>query len=145
MPFEALEYPDSSFDLAVGDAILHHIDLPRGAAELARVLRTGGRASFIEPLGSNPLLQLARRHLPYRGKGRTEDERPLQYRDIRTFIKEFPKSQYREFALVSMLGERVVTDRSTIRRLQHLDEIILRHAAWMRPLCQTVWIGIEAE
>ena len=82
-PFEALSYPDSFFDLAFGDAILHHVELDQAGAELRRVLRSGGRASFIEPLGMNPFLEFARRYLPYRDKGRTEDEIPLRYSDIR--------------------------------------------------------------
>jgi SAM-dependent methyltransferase len=39
-----LEFPDANFDVAVAGWMLYHVpDLPRGIAELARVLRPGGR------------------------------------------------------------------------------------------------------
>ena len=75
MPFEQLAFPDKFFDMAFGTAILHHIDLETGGAELARVLTKGARASFVEPLGENPLLEFVRKHVTYPGKGRTCDER----------------------------------------------------------------------
>lgn len=44
---EDLPFPDESFDLVIGHAVLHHIpDLDRAAAELLRVLRPGGTAVF---------------------------------------------------------------------------------------------------
>lgn len=35
---------------------------------LYRVLKTGGRAAFVEPMGMNPILNFARDHMPYRDK-----------------------------------------------------------------------------
>jgi ubiquinone/menaquinone biosynthesis C-methylase UbiE len=44
---EALPFPDESFDLVLGHAILHHIpDLPRAWREFERVLRPGGTVLF---------------------------------------------------------------------------------------------------
>jgi ubiquinone/menaquinone biosynthesis C-methylase UbiE len=44
---ETLPYPDESFDLVIGHAVLHHIpDLDRAIAEVLRVLRPGGRFVF---------------------------------------------------------------------------------------------------
>ena len=41
---QQLPFPDGAFDCAVGDWMLYHVpDLDRGVAELARVLRPGGR------------------------------------------------------------------------------------------------------
>lgn len=143
MAFESLEYETGFFDMAFGEAILHHIDLRRGGAELARVLRPGARASFIEPLGTNPVLEFARRHLPYPSKSRTEEERPLTYRDIREFATSFAASRYREFGLLSMLNGRIVTHRPTMRRLESADEWILARAAWLRRLGSMIWVGVE--
>ena len=143
MAFESLEFPDAFFDVAFGEAILHHIELDRGGAELGRVLRPGGRASFIEPLGTNPALQFARKHVPYPGKGRTEDERPLVYRDVKAFTHSFATSEYREFGLFSALSGRFVENRSLSRLLDAGDERILKHATWMRALCQMIWVGVE--
>ncbi len=44
---EQLPFPDESFDLVLGHAVLHHIpDLDRAAAEFMRVLRPGGTVVF---------------------------------------------------------------------------------------------------
>ena len=44
---ETLPFPDESFDLVLGHAVLHHIpDLDRAAAEFMRVLRPGGTVVF---------------------------------------------------------------------------------------------------
>jgi ubiquinone/menaquinone biosynthesis C-methylase UbiE len=44
---EELPFPEESFDLVFGHAVLHHIpDLDRAFAEFRRVLRPGGRVAF---------------------------------------------------------------------------------------------------
>ncbi|HJQ47303.1 MAG TPA: class I SAM-dependent methyltransferase [Amycolatopsis sp.] len=44
---ERIPYPDNSFDLVVGHAVLHHIpDVPAAFAEVLRVLKPGGRFVF---------------------------------------------------------------------------------------------------
>ncbi|HTU01537.1 MAG TPA: class I SAM-dependent methyltransferase [Candidatus Sulfotelmatobacter sp.] len=44
---EALPFPDGSFDLVFGHAVLHHIpNLPQAFSEFARVLAPGGRIAF---------------------------------------------------------------------------------------------------
>jgi len=44
---ESLPFPDSSFDLVLGHAVLHHLpDLPQAFAEFWRVLRPAGRIVF---------------------------------------------------------------------------------------------------
>jgi SAM-dependent methyltransferase len=79
---ERLPFADTSFDRVWGSAILHHLDLPRAAAELRRILKPGGNAVFCEPWGGNPLLEWARRRLAYPGKRRSLDERPLRQDDL---------------------------------------------------------------
>lgn len=80
----ALPYDDASFDLVLGEGILHHLDLPTALAEVHRVLRPGGRALFLEPLLDNPLLKVFRRLTP---KARTDDERPLSAADLRMIAR----------------------------------------------------------
>src|SRR5688572_22823191 len=51
---ERLPFRDSSFDLAYGSSVLHHLELRPALAEMLRVLRPSGAGVFSEPLGHNP-------------------------------------------------------------------------------------------
>jgi SAM-dependent methyltransferase len=78
MDAHKLTFGDNSFDLAVGNGILHHLDLPLAMAEINRVLKPGAKALFQEPLGENPLLRLYRLVAGIH----TSDERPLTREDL---------------------------------------------------------------
>lgn len=99
MNAEELSFPDESFDLVVGRAILHHLDLEKSYAAIARVLRPGGQAIFLEPLAHNPLINLYRRMTP---NLRTEDEHPLTMRDARAAKAHFDGLEMRYFTFLSM-------------------------------------------
>jgi SAM-dependent methyltransferase len=99
MNAEQLQFEDESFDLICGTAILHHLDLTRAYAEVARVLRPGGLAVFMEPLGHNPLINLYRRATP---QMRTIDEHPLMMRDVHLASRYFDKVSPRYFVLQSL-------------------------------------------
>jgi ubiquinone/menaquinone biosynthesis C-methylase UbiE len=99
MNAEELDFPDGSFDLVVGRAILHHLDLEKSYASIARVLKPGGAAIFLEPLAHNPLINLYRRFTPHL---RTEDEHPLTMRDLKAARRHFDKVGLRYFTLLSM-------------------------------------------
>jgi ubiquinone/menaquinone biosynthesis C-methylase UbiE len=99
MNAEELDFPEGSFDLVVGRAILHHLDLEKSYAAIARVLKPGGAAIFLEPLAHNPLINLYRRMTP---NLRTEDEHPLTMRDARAAKAHFGSLEMRYFTLLSM-------------------------------------------
>jgi SAM-dependent methyltransferase len=99
MPAEKLSYADSTFDLAVGFAILHHLEVKSALSELHRVLRPGGVAFFAEPLGTNPALQLYRRLTP---QFRTEDERPLVLAELPDQLRAFRSFTHRECYLSAL-------------------------------------------
>jgi SAM-dependent methyltransferase len=101
MNAEALEFPAHSFDLVCGVAILHHLDLDRAYGEIARTLKPGGRAVFLEPLGHNPVINLYRRMTPGL---RTEDEHPLLTRDLRLADRYFDEVRTHFFTLHSLLA-----------------------------------------
>jgi ubiquinone/menaquinone biosynthesis C-methylase UbiE len=88
MNAEALEFPDGSFDLVFGTAIIHHLDLDRAYREIARVLRPHGQAIFIEPLGHNIAINAFRNKTP---DLRTPDEHPLMRRDFDVARRYFPR------------------------------------------------------
>ncbi len=99
---ERLPFPDGAFDRVWGNAILHHLDLDRAADELVRLLRPGGIAVFCEPLGDNRLLEWARQRLPYPGKARTRDEKPLRFAQLETLRKRFPRMTREGHQLLGM-------------------------------------------
>ncbi|MFC2163201.1 class I SAM-dependent methyltransferase [Candidatus Altiarchaeota archaeon] len=55
-----LSYPDGSFDLVIGNSILHHVDAQQALMEAFRVLRRGGQILFFEPNTLNPYIFLTR-------------------------------------------------------------------------------------
>jgi SAM-dependent methyltransferase len=110
---EEIDYPDESFDLVLGKAILHHTDLEKTSRQLARVLRAGGFAYFLEPLAHNPILNLFRWLTPSR---RTPTEKPLRLEDLDVFRKHFDSVTYRGFYLFTLLanGLLLVTGSRTL-------------------------------
>lgn len=100
---ENLPFDDSSFDAVWGNAVLHHLNPEIAAKELLRILKPGGVAVFCEPWGGNPLLQFARRRLPYPGKHRTEDEEPLTPAALTALATVFPNISVTGFQLLGMV------------------------------------------
>lgn len=135
---EELPFADGSFDAVWGNAILHHLDLPRAARELHRVLKPGGVAVFAEPWGGNAALEFARRHLPYPGKCRTADERPLTRRDLRPLREVFPALTWEGHQLLGM-ARRVVPNKLAAPLLK-LDATVLPVVPILRNLCRYVAI-----
>jgi ubiquinone/menaquinone biosynthesis C-methylase UbiE len=80
MDAHKLDFPDNTFDLVVGRAILHHLDFQIAMQEVKRVLRKGGYAAFAEPLLDNPLRKAFQRVTP---QAHTRDELPLSRKQIR--------------------------------------------------------------
>jgi SAM-dependent methyltransferase len=118
MDAERLEFPDNSFDLVCGVAILHHLDLDKAYACLAKVLRPGGHAVFMEPLGHNPAINLYRRLTP---QLRTEDEHPLLMRDLGIAGKYFEQVENRFFTLQTLLAVPFRRTRFFIPLVKGLD------------------------
>jgi SAM-dependent methyltransferase len=132
---ENLPFPDQSFDGVWGNAILHHLDLARAGRELHRVLKVGGVAVFCEPWGGNPLLSFARRRLPYPGKDRTPDEKPLTGKDLESLQKVFPHLEIEGFQLLGML-RRVLQYPSLCAKLDSLDAHLLALFPVLRFWCR---------
>jgi len=120
MDAEALDFPDDSFDLVYGSAIVHHLDLSRALPEIARVLRPSGRAVFIEPLGHNPAINLYRRLTPGL---RTPDEHPLRLGELRLASSFFRTSEYRFYHFLSLAAVPFRSTRVFARLLSGLDAV----------------------
>lgn len=136
---ETLPYADDSFDIAIGTSVLHHIEAARGAPELYRVLRPGGRASFLEPMGMNPLLNFARDHLYYRQKTERGADNPLTYDDLRAWGVGAAEFRYREGQLLSM-AERFFGWDTRFHGLHRFDRRLLARAPQLRRFARQVAI-----
>jgi SAM-dependent methyltransferase len=101
MNAEELQFPDDTFDVICGSAILHHLDLRKAFAELARTLRPGGSAFFVEPLGHNPAINLYRSLTP---ELRTVDEHPLLLGDFELAAEYFHGVDARFFQLLTFMA-----------------------------------------
>jgi len=99
MGAEQLEYPNHSFDMAIGFAILHHLDLDLAIPELYRVLKPGGVAYFAEPLGGNPFINLYRRLTP---QYRTEDEKPLDLKALDLLLTQFSQVEHSNYYVTAL-------------------------------------------
>jgi SAM-dependent methyltransferase len=132
---EALEFPDQSFDLAFGFAILHHLDLTLALRELHRVLVPGGKGVFGEPLAGNPVINLYRRLTP---QYRTEDEAPIDLRTFGTLASEFGRWEHHEQLLFAAGASALCyipgltpLAAPVQRWLGKLDDAVLRKAPWV--------------
>jgi SAM-dependent methyltransferase len=133
---EQLPLESDRFEIVVGKAVLHHLDVGRAAPELHRVLRPGGRAAFAEPLGTNPVIAFARDHLPYPGKNPRGADVPLSYADIAAWEAPFSVAEHREVQLLEAV-ERALGLRP-MPRLRRADDWLLTRFPGLRRLCRYV-------
>ncbi|MDP8908779.1 MAG: class I SAM-dependent methyltransferase [Chloroflexota bacterium] len=138
-PLEQSELPAASFDLIVGNYVLHHLELDAGGRELARLLRPGGRAIFVENSARNRVLSCARRTLAGRfGIPRlgTADEHPLGQRDLRDLSASFAEVRvhYPVFEFLILFDRQVLRFRypRVTRIMRFADDLIHRRAPRMR-------------
>ena len=61
---ENLKLKERSFDLVFGSGILHHLNIEKAINEISKVLKDEGEMIFLEPLGTNPLINLYRKLTP---------------------------------------------------------------------------------
>ena len=142
MPAEKLKYDSDMFDLIVGNAILHHVDLIETLKEIRRVLKKGGSAYFTEPLGHNPVLNLYRKMTP---SIRSKDEMPMRFEHFSLIQEHFPKFEHEEYyltAIFSVLWHFIGKNTLMLRSrdiLFKMDEVILRFLPGLRKYC---WYSI---
>lgn len=116
MNAEAMTFESNSFDLVYGSGILHHLDIERATAEVVRVLRPGGRAVFLEPMGYNPLINAYRRATPAM---RTVDEHPLLQADL-TLIERNARDFGAEFHGLTSIAAAPFIDSSAGKKFASL-------------------------
>jgi ubiquinone/menaquinone biosynthesis C-methylase UbiE len=139
MDAEAMTFPDATFDVAIVHGVLHHLDLDRAYAELARVLKPGGQVICTEALRHNPIIQRYRRRTPHLRTawevdhilGKPEIEQAHRYFES---VKVAGFFHLATIAAVPFRGSRVFP--ALLRALEAADSFllkipILRWQAWM--------------
>jgi SAM-dependent methyltransferase len=144
MDAEATEFPDDSFDIVCGGAILHHLDVEKAYREIARLLRPGGYAIFLEPLGYNPFINLYRRLTPAL---RTPDEHPLTLQDLELAERYFAEVRVVYYYLTTLLALPIARTRfgkTVIRGANAVDRALFRWIPALRPLAWYAVIELSA-
>jgi ubiquinone/menaquinone biosynthesis C-methylase UbiE len=147
MAAEHLGYPSKTFDLVLGVSILHHTDVGLVGQEVARVLKPGGRALFIEPLAHNIFLRLFRWLTPNR---RTPTEQPMTVAQIRDFSQAFKQGDYRGYYLFSIFPQGILwltksqgLFRLSLRVTAVIDRVLLMLFPFLQRYCWAAIIEVK--
>ena len=123
-----LKFADNYFDLVHGLGVLHHVTLD-ALAEVYRVLKPGGRAVFLEHMGGSQHLVPALQRILGSASAdvASEDEKPLDYRDVYQASKIFNKCEIYPYHLIFRL--RRLVPPSLHVSLKKVDHLLL----WLCP------------
>ena len=97
---EKTKFANSKFDLVYGLGILHHLEFSKCIDEISRILKTNGSLLFIEPLGTNPIINLYRFLTP---GSRSKDEHPLTFKDFDLIKKKFKSVNIRYYGFMTLV------------------------------------------
>lgn len=102
MDGENMEFEDNSFDFGVEYGALHHVDLPKALAELARVLKPSGEMICIEALRHNPLIHAYRMRTPHL-RTEWEVQHILGVEHLKVFRQLFHEVKVKYFHLAALI------------------------------------------
>ncbi len=97
---EKTKFANDSFDIVYGSGILHHLQINKCLDEIHRILKSKGSLVFIEPLGTNPIINFYRLLTP---KSRSDDEHPLTYKDFKYIKNKFTDTQIKYYGLLTLI------------------------------------------
>lgn len=97
---ESTKFENNSFDIVYGLGILHHLEFSKCLDEIFRILKPGGSLLFIEPLGTNPLINLYRKFTP---KSRSKDEHPLKNKDFIALKKKYKDVKIKYYGFFTLI------------------------------------------
>ena len=97
---EKTKFKDNTFDIVYGTGILHHLQIDKCLDEIHRLLKNDGTLVFVEPLGTNPLINLYRKFTP---NSRSEDEHPLMKRDFEYIENKFDTTKIKYYGFLTLI------------------------------------------
>ena len=118
---ENLNLKENTFDLVFGSGILHHLNIDKAFNQINRVLKKDGEMVFLEPLGTNPLINLYRKLTP---GSRSVDEHPFVKKDfdlINSLFKNVKIYYYGFFTLVFFLFYKNPKNSLSFKVISKLD------------------------
>jgi len=139
MDAENLNFANDTFDIICGSAILHHLNVDRAYAEIARTLKPDGVAVFWEGLGHNPLINLYRKLTP---RLRTEDEHPLLMADLnkaRSFFGKVETHFFHLFSLAAIPLHRFAVAGRMLNFGDGLDRLLFKYLPFTK---KYAWITV---
>lgn len=140
----ALPCTAESFDLVIGQAILHHVsDKWAMGLELRRVLRPGGRAVFAEPLGDSLALERLRKLVPIPSAAPDDPDQwrsQLKFEDLKQ-LGELFQERHQAFHLFSRL-DRMTSSERVLGLLGNLDLWLLERVPPLRRYARSVVIEL---
>ena len=97
---EKTSFDNNSFDIVYGTGILHHLQTEKCLDEIYRILKSNGNLVFIEPLGTNPIINLYRKLTP---NSRSKDEHPLVNQDFKYINKKFINIKIKYYGFLTLI------------------------------------------
>ena len=97
---ESTTFSNNKFDIVYGQGILHHLQFSKSINEISRILKPDGTLLFIEPLGTNPLINFYRLLTP---KSRSKDEHPLVFKDFKIIKSSFKNVNIKYYGFLTLV------------------------------------------
>ena len=149
MDCESLDFDPGTFDLVFGRSIIHHLNIEKSLEQIYSVMKTGAKALFVEPLATNPVINLYRKLTP---QDRTPYEHPFVSSDIILFKNKFGKisCQYLyALTLLSFIIRFISNKEHTFIKafdlLSKLDNLFLCLIPFYKLLCWDVIICCQKQ
>ena len=123
---EKTKFLDNSFNIVYGSGILHHLQIDKCLDEIHRLLKREGTLVFIEPLGTNPLINLYRKFTP---NSRSEDEHPLIKDDFDYINKRFANVKIKYYGFLTLIFFPFYKDPEksiVFKILKNLDQYLFK-------------------
>ena len=131
---EKTTFNNDKFDIVYGLGILHHLQFSKCINEISRILKPDGKLLFIEPLGTNPLINFYRLLTP---KSRSRDEHPLIFKDFEIIKSNFRSVNIKYYGFLTLVFFPFYSssDSKIFKLLVNLDQLlfkvkIFRYLAW---------------
>ena len=108
------------------DGILHHLNLEKAVKEIERLLKKDGNIIFIEPLGTNPIINLYRNLTP---SSRSSDEHPLKFSDMKYFDSLFGEVKITYYGFLTLLClplYKSATNSKVFSFLTKIDKVLFK-------------------